>query len=80
MSVNPSPTVMGSKLLTGTAGGREWVIFHALVELHYLHMPGETCGSVRAAISHQLAPVLKDVCVYAFCTEKLCGIGNPGGR
>lgn len=53
------------------------VIFHALVELHYLQMPGETCGSVRAAISHQLAPVLKDVCVHGSRTEKLCGSRNP---
>lgn len=59
MSVNRSSTVMGSKLLPGIAGGGVRVIFHALVELHYLQMPGETCGSVRAAISHQLAPVLK---------------------
>lgn len=76
MSVNRSSTVMGSNLLPGIAGGGQRVIFHTLVELHYLQLPGETCGSARAAISHQLAPVLKDVCVHGFLTEKLCGIEN----
>lgn len=58
------------------AGGGERVISMLLWNCIICRCQRETCGSVSAAILHQLAPVLKVVWVHSIRTEKPCGIEN----